>query len=95
MTPQSETVDYLAGSSLVENVFGKDLTLLSSVNEVFELELAFLEMQSLKRNELVARAAYFRSVDGEFSNHYRLCSGFGKSVAQNRSAQVHNYTLFS
>lgn len=40
-------------TSIVNEVFGKDLLLLTSVNELFELELALIESRSLSRQELL------------------------------------------
>jgi len=62
--------------SLIDGVFGKDLLLLDSVNELFELELAFLESQALSREELLSRSAFFKTVNGNPTNHFKLCQPF-------------------
>jgi tRNA G10 N-methylase Trm11 len=46
----------------VEKVFSKDLVLLDTVNELFELELAWLESKTLSKEELIDRSAFFKFV---------------------------------
>lgn len=56
-------------------LFHGNLELLPQMNEIYELELAYAESQRLSDDELVHRGAYFASVRGEATHHYRLCSG--------------------
>ncbi|OIO29829.1 MAG: hypothetical protein COZ31_01435 [Nitrospirae bacterium CG_4_10_14_3_um_filter_44_29] len=78
-------------ASMVNEVFGKDLLLLSSVNELFELELALIESRSLSRQELLLRSAFFKSVDGSLTNHYKICRPFDGHISEDRSAQTQVY----
>jgi SAM-dependent methyltransferase len=81
----------LANPSLIEKAFGRDLVLLSSVNELFELELALLESQSLSKEELIQRSAFFKTVNGRPTNHYRLCQHFNGQASEDRSTQTQTY----
>ncbi|MDI6800700.1 MAG: DNA methyltransferase [Thermodesulfovibrionales bacterium] len=81
----------LLHTSIVNEVFGKDLLLLSSVNELFELELALIESRSLPRQELLSRSAFFKSVDGNLTNHYKICRPFDGHISEDRSAQTQAY----
>jgi DNA modification methylase len=81
----------LTDTSLINDVFGKDLVLLDSVNELFELELAFHESKSLNHEELIRRSAFFKSANGALTNHYRLCKPFDAPLSENRSAQTQAY----
>jgi len=47
--------------------------LLPQINQVYELELAYNEYGCLTDDELVVRGAYFRSVNGVETNHFRIC----------------------
>lgn len=76
---------------LVDGVFGKDLLLFDSVNELFELELALLESQSLSKEELLNRSAFFKAVNGQPTNHYKLCQPFNGHISEDRSAQTQAY----
>ena len=76
---------------LVDGVFGKDLLLFDSVNELFELELALLESQSLSKEELLNRSAFFKAVNGNPTNHYKLCRPFNGHISEDRSAQTQAY----
>ncbi len=81
----------LNNSSLVGEVFSKDLVLFDSVNELFELNLALLESQTLSKQELLNRSAYFKTVDGKSTNHYRLCRPLNGHITDERSAQTQAY----
>ncbi len=56
-------------------LFHSNLEMLPQMNEIYELELAFAESQALNDTDLVERGAYFASVNGVATNHFRLCCG--------------------
>lgn len=58
-----------------QRLFHEHLELLPQMNEIYELELAFAETQALDEKALVHRGAYFASVKGVATNHFRLCAG--------------------
>jgi hypothetical protein len=58
-----------------KRLFNSHLELLPQMNEIYELELAFGESQLLDDEGLVNRGAYFATVDGVATNHFRLCAG--------------------
>jgi len=72
-------------------LFGGKYELLTSVNELFELEMANLEFRVLSKNELVERSAFFKLVNGKLTNHFLLCSNRGEAVSINRSAKTKAY----
>lgn len=72
-------------------LFGSDVKLLPSVDELFELELANLEYQILDKDELIERSAFFQSINGNPTKHFRLYSGHTQALSENRSAQTKNY----
>ncbi len=47
--------------------------LLPQINQVYELDMAWGEFNTLTEPELVERGAYFRSVRGTETYHYRIC----------------------
>jgi len=77
--------------SYKEILFKKDVTLLPSVTELFELELAFLEYQSLTKNQLVERAAYLQSINGSHTNHYLMYNQSSDVLTKDRSALTKSY----
>lgn len=72
-------------------LFGSDVKLLPSVDELFELELANLEYRILDKDELIERSAFLQSVKGNLTNHFRLYSGHTQALSENRSPQTKNY----
>lgn len=58
-----------------QRLFQGHLELLPQMNEIYELELAFAEAQTLDDRELIERGAYFAAVDGTFTRHFRICAG--------------------
>jgi len=81
----------LSNASLQEKIFGSELVLLKSANELFELELAFLESQLLSKNEMIARAAFFKTIDGTPSNHFLMCQYFNSHFGGGRSSATRAY----
>ncbi len=85
-------MDQLANiKSIVDYSFGHDVEMLSGVNELFELELAFLEYNSLPKDKLLERTAYIKSVGNNLSLHYLLYSESANSLTENRSAITQSY----
>ncbi len=41
--------------------------------------------------ELVLRSAFFKSVSGNLTNHYKLCRSFDGHISEDRSAQTQAY----
>jgi SAM-dependent methyltransferase len=59
--------------SIIEELFPPSHVLLPQINQIYELELAYGEYLCLDTDELVKRGAYFRSVHGEDTHHFRIC----------------------
>ncbi|HQU32241.1 MAG: hypothetical protein HRU72_02300 [Planctomycetia bacterium] len=72
-------------------LFGGDVKLLSSVDELFELELANLEYHILNKDELIERSAFFQLVNGKPTKHFQLYSAQSLALTEDRSAQTKNY----
>jgi ubiquinone/menaquinone biosynthesis C-methylase UbiE len=87
----NSTKNRFSAPSLVERVFGPDYILLDSVNEVFELELAHWECQTLTEHELLARSAFLKSIKGRNTDHYRLCQSFYEVAGEDRSSMTQTY----
>ena len=77
--------------SLLQNLFESEVELLPSVNELFELELAYLEYYCLPENDLLDRLAYFKSVDGKFTKHFLMYNHPAKALTDNRSQSTKAY----
>jgi len=76
---------------LIERLFDRDIELLPSVNELFELELAFLEYNCLPENCLLDRLAYFKSVEGKLTKHFLMYNKSIKPITNNRSVSTKAY----
>lgn len=76
--------------SVAAALFGGQATLLPSVTEVFELELALLEIAQLSPREAVERSAYFREVGGKPTRHFSMCTN-GSAVHKEQSAMTKDY----
>jgi DNA modification methylase len=53
----------------------KGYELLPATNQIYELELAMGELNTLKPEDLIRRGAYFYKVEGNETYHYKLCTG--------------------
>ncbi len=83
--------DILSTKSIINEAFGDKIKLFPNVNELFELELAYLEYKSLPKEQLLERTAYIKSVDNKFSNHYLLYSNNSEKIHADRSAVTQAY----
>jgi DNA modification methylase len=78
-------------SSPIQNLFDSKVDLLSSVNEIFELELAYLEYNCIPKNDLLERLAYFKSIDDKLTKHFLMYKHAANPLTSNRSAGTMAY----
>jgi hypothetical protein len=78
-------------NSVLNQVFGDNISLLSSVDELFELEMAFLEYSCLDKEQLLERSAFIKSIDNQYSNHYLLYSKYNEQINESRSVETQAY----
>ncbi|GAB4199809.1 MAG: hypothetical protein Fur0023_02510 [Bacteroidia bacterium] len=81
----------LGNKSVLEVLFGNNIELLPGVNELFELEIAYLEYNNLPKEHLLERTAYIKSINNEYSKHYLLCSNDIVKVHFDRSSITQTY----
>lgn len=77
--------------SFVSAAFGKDIELLPSVDELFELEMAFLEYNVLSKEQLSERSAFIKSIDNKYTKHFFLYSNYDDKINESRSAVTQAY----
>lgn len=78
-------------SPLLQNLFADKVELLPSVNELFELELAYLEYNCLPKEELLDRLAYFKSVNDKFTKHFLMYNFPATALTDNRTSDTKVY----
>lgn len=83
--------DFSKKNSFINKAFGDNVRLFPNVNELFELELAYLEYQSLPSDQLLERTAYIKSINNKFSNHYLMYSNRLGEIHLNRSTLTQSY----
>jgi len=72
-------------------IFGNNVSLLSGVDELFELELAYWEFNCLDKEQLLERSAFIKSIDNQYTKHYLLYSNYDEKINKNRSANTQVY----
>jgi tRNA G10 N-methylase Trm11 len=77
--------------SILNEAFGSKVELFPSVNELFEIELAYLEYKSLSSEQLLERTAYIKAVDKKFSKHFLLYSNNSEKIHSDRSTATQAY----
>ena len=77
--------------SIINKAFGSNITLLSSVDELFELELAYLEFNCLDKEQLLERSAFLKSIDNQYTKHFLLYSNYDEKINEKRSASTQAY----
>jgi len=91
MTKLLENTEFYMLPSFLSSLFGQNVELLSSVDELFELELAHLEYATLPKNELLNRLAYFKSIEQEPTKHFLMYNFYAAALSDNRSIATKNY----
>lgn len=84
-------ISFYSLPSYLSALFGNETELLPSVDELFELELAYLEYNSLPKEERRSRLAYFKSVDGKDTEHYLMYRDPPSSLTNERTAVTKSY----
>lgn len=82
--------EFESAPSVAAALFGGRAGLLPSVTEVFELELALLELGQLTPREAVERGAYFKQVGGKPTRHFSMCAVNG-AARDGQSAMIRDY----
>ena len=86
-----ENEEFYKLPSFLQSLFEDKVELLPSVNELFELELAYLEYNCLPKGDLLDRLAYFKSINGKFTKHFSMYNLPSKALTDNRSASTKAY----
>lgn len=87
---ESEVLFYKS-SPYTEVLFQNDVSLLPSVSEIFELELAYLEYTVLSKDQLIERSAYLKSINGSLTNHFLMYNQSSDALIKERSISTKNY----
>ena len=74
-------------------LFPKGYELLPNSHEAWDWEMAFLERQALSKTELIDRSAFFASVDGIPTYHYRVCRSTDTSIHSKKSIYTRSFLL--
>lgn len=72
-------------------LFPKEYEILPKTTELFELEFAFYEYNILSKEEIIKRGAFFKSINGKFTNHYVICSNNSPLTWKGRSEITQTY----
>ncbi|MCX6150394.1 MAG: hypothetical protein NTX22_07740 [Ignavibacteriales bacterium] len=72
-------------------LFDNEVELLPSVTELFELELAYLEYNSLPKSELINRSAYFKTINSKPTLHFQANTQKPSFEIISRSSRTKNY----
>lgn len=65
---------------VVQELFPSSHILLPQINQIYELDLAYGEYRQLSDDELIQRSAYFKSVNGVDTSHFRICMNTPEQV---------------
>jgi hypothetical protein len=78
---------------VIQELFPPSHVLLPQVRQIYELDLAYGEYRCLSDDELIRRGAYFHSVNGTETYHFRICMNAPEQV--NASARQDRKNFFA
>ena len=71
---ENGTENMKAHTFLLDNLFNKNHQLIDGTDEIFELDLALWEYESLSKKDMINRSAYFKSINGKETTHFKMCN---------------------
>jgi len=77
--------------SINKVLFPPHLELVPQLNEVYELELAYMESQLLSDEEMVRNSAYFVRVGDTFTRHFLISSGEPVRLPKHSSSRLRSF----
>jgi hypothetical protein len=86
-----ETKQRIKMPELAKELFPEGYELVPGTNQIYELEFALGEYRSLSPSGLVARSAYFYRVNGQETNHYRICADSALYMDESSSARLKSF----
>lgn len=78
-------------NDIIKNLLPDNIKLSPGTYEIFELELAVCEYNSLTEDGLIKRGAYFKSVNGRYTNHYILCANSNEAIHDKKSIRAKSF----
>lgn len=81
----------LLAQQINDQLFPPHLELVPQLNEVYELELAFLESRILSDSQLVRNGAYFARVGDRLTHHFLMCSGEPVFLPAHSSSRLRSF----
>jgi ubiquinone/menaquinone biosynthesis C-methylase UbiE len=85
--------EHRALRSVVNELFPRSHVLLPQLSQLYELDLAYGEFKALSDDELGQRGAYFQSINGLPTHHFRMCMNTPGQV--NASARQERKNFFA
>lgn len=80
---------------LFHSLFPIGTELLPNTTEVFELELAFMEFNSIPENDKQKRLAYFKMINGNLTHHFQMYENSQEFINSKFISQTKNQDRFS
>jgi len=74
-----------------ETLFPSQRKLIPNLNDLYELELAFYENQILTDEGVIKNAAYFETVNNEYTHHYLICTGQPVKLPDHSSSRLKSF----
>ena len=73
------------------NIFPADYRLVPGVDEVYELQLAYLESKLLSPEEITSNGAFFESIGSNVSKHFVMCTGQSLKLPNHSSSRLRHF----
>jgi len=86
----SKVTDVLS-KGMYHLLFPKHLEITPSLNEVYELALAFYESQILTDKEIIENGAYFARVGKRLTKHFLMCTGEPVRLPKHSSSRLKSF----
>lgn len=79
------------GEQFPGTLFPSGYELIPNIKEIYELQLAFFEHKLMSPDELLVNSAYFGRINGEYTQHFKLCAGDALRLPEHSSSRLKSF----
>jgi len=84
-------VGKILSQDFTKDLFPRNRELLSNLNDIYELEIAFYENRLLSDEELIRNAAYFAKINEKYTRHFLMCAGQSLKLPDHSSSRLKSF----
>lgn len=78
-------------TSFIQHLIPSNLEIMPNIDDIFELEFALGEINTLTESELIERSGFIAKVNGQETNHYKLGANSSLEIYETKSIRTQSF----